>query len=109
VCPVLSSPMFRTRETAELAFGDTVVELSRLLRGEPPLAELMPLFTESPPKGQNRVLITHQGTLYRILTMFRRPEIQEGDCVVLHPNPENGTFEVVAKLSLTDWERLAKL
>jgi phosphohistidine phosphatase SixA len=109
ICPVLSSPMFRARETAELAFGDTAVAISRLLRGQPPLSALMPLFTQPPPEGQNRVLMTHQGTLYRILTMFRRPEIQEGDCVVLRPNHEAGTFEVVAKLSLADWERLAKL
>jgi phosphohistidine phosphatase SixA len=107
-CPVLSSPIFRARETAELAFGDTAVVISELLRGEPAMSELMPLFTQSPPEGQNRVLITHQGTLYRVLTMFRRPEIREGDCVVLRPNDEAGTFEVVAKLSLADWERLAK-
>ncbi|MGQ0714541.1 MAG: hypothetical protein ACT4PJ_12540 [Gemmatimonadaceae bacterium] len=109
VCPVLASPMFRTRESAELAFGDTAVAITRLLRGQPPLSELMPLFTNDPPEGQNRVLMTHQGTLYRILTMFRRGEINEGDCVVLRPNSASGRFEVVAKLSLADWERLARL
>jgi phosphohistidine phosphatase SixA len=108
VCPILSSPMFRTRETASLAFGDTVVEVTRLLRGEPPLNEVMPLFFQDPPDGQNRVLMTHQGTLYRVLTMFRRGEIKEGDCVVLRPNDHNRTFEVVAKLGLADWERLAQ-
>jgi phosphohistidine phosphatase SixA len=108
VCPILSSPMFRTRETASLAFGDTAVTVTPLLRGEPPLSDLMPLFLDDPPDGQNRVLMTHQGTLYRILTMFRRGEIREGDCVVLRPNDQDGTFEVVAKLGLGDWERLAK-
>lgn len=109
VGPILSSPMFRTHETASLAFGDSAVDDTRLLRGEPPLAELMPLLVEDPPKGRNRVLMTHQGTLYRVLTMFRRPEIAEGDCVVLRPNATAGTFAVVGKLSLADWERLAKL
>lgn len=107
--PVLSSPMYRTRESAELAFGDSAVELSPLLRREPPMSEIMPLFTRQPPEGKNRVLMTHQGTLYRMLTMFRRPEIREGDCVVLRPDDEAGTFQVIAKLSLADWERLARL
>jgi phosphohistidine phosphatase SixA len=109
ICPVFSSPMYRTRETAELAFGDTAVVVTRLLRGNPPLSELMSLLLADPPKGQNKVLMTHQGTLYRVLTMFRRPEIREGDCVVLRPNATAGTFEVVGKLGLADWERLAKL
>jgi phosphohistidine phosphatase SixA len=108
ICPVLSSPMFRTRETAALAFGDSAVAISRLLRGNPPLSELMPLFFGDPPDGQNRVLMTHQGTLYRVLKMFRPPEIREGDCVILRPNDLAGRFEVLGKLSLADWERLAK-
>ncbi len=109
ICPVFSSPMYRTRETAGLAFGDTAIVLTRLLRGTPPLDELMKLLLEAPPEGQNKVLMTHQGTLYRVLTMFRRPEIREGDCVVLRPNFAAGTFDVVGKLGLEDWERLAKL
>jgi phosphohistidine phosphatase SixA len=108
VRPILSSPMFRTRETAALAFGDTAVVITRLLRGEPPLDDLMPLLVQNPPEKQNRVLMTHQGTLYRVLTMFRRGEIDEGDCVVLRPNDVARTFEVVGKLGLADWERLAK-
>jgi phosphohistidine phosphatase SixA len=105
--PVLASPMYRTRESAELAFGDSVVEVTQLLRREPPMSEIMPLFTQEPPPGNNRVLMTHQGTLYRMLTMFRRPEIREGDCVVLRPNADAGTFQVLAKLGLADWQRLA--
>jgi hypothetical protein len=69
----------------------------------------MKLILDGSPEKHNRVLMTHQGTLYRILTMFRRPEIREGDCVILRPDGETGTFEVVAKLGLADWERLAKL
>jgi phosphohistidine phosphatase SixA len=109
ICPVFSSPIYRARETAELAFGDTAIVVSRLLRGNQPRDELMALFLEDPPEGQNKVLMTHQGTLYPIFTMFRRPEIREGDCVVLRPNFAAGTFEVVGKLGLEDWERLAKL
>jgi phosphohistidine phosphatase SixA len=109
ICPVFSSPMYRTRETAELAFGDTAVVVTRLLRGNQPHGELMQLVLAAPPEGQNKVLMTHQGTLYRVLTMFRRPEIRERDCVVLRPNFAAGTFEVVGKLGLEDWERLAKL
>jgi hypothetical protein len=105
--PVLSSPMFRTQETAELAFGDTAVTLSKLLlRGQPPLSELMPLYTDPPPAGKNRVLMTHQGPLYRVLPMFRPPEIREGDCVVLRPRADR-TLEVLGKLGLPDWQRLA--
>ena len=109
ICPVFSSPMFRTRETASLAFGDSAVVVTPLLRGEHPMRNLMKLILDGSPEKHNRVLMTHQGTLYRILTMFRRPEIREGDCVILRPDGETGTFEVVAKLGLADWERLAKL
>jgi phosphohistidine phosphatase SixA len=108
ICPVFSSPMFRTRETASLAFGDSAVVVTPLLRREPALRELMRLFLGGAPEKHNRVLMTHQGTLYRVLTMFRRPEIREGDCVVLRPDVESGTFEVIAKLGLEDWERLAR-
>jgi phosphohistidine phosphatase SixA len=107
--PVLSSPMFRTRETAELAFGDTTVALTRLLlRGEQPKNELMALYTEAPPSGKNRVLMTHQGPLYRMLPMFRSPEIAEGDCVVVRSKGD-ATLEALGKLGLEDWERLARL
>jgi len=106
--PVVSSPMYRTRETAELAFGDTAVTLSRLLlRGEQPLDQLMKLYKDSPPAGTNRGLMTHQGPLYRVLPMFRSPEIAEGDCVVVRPGGGGGSLEVLGKLGLADWERLA--
>jgi phosphohistidine phosphatase SixA len=105
--PVLSSTMFRTRETAELAFGDSAVTLTKLLlRGNPPLSEVMPLYADAPPAGKNRVLMTHQGPLYRVLKMFRPPEIREGDCVVVRPRAD-GTLEALGKLGLDDWERLA--
>jgi hypothetical protein len=106
--PVLSSTMFRTRETAELAFGDSALSLTKLLlRGNPPLSEVMPLYTDAPPAGKNRVLMTHQGPLYRVLKMFRSPEIREGDCVVVRPHAD-GTLEALGKLGLDDWERLAR-
>jgi hypothetical protein len=104
--PVLSSTMFRSKETAELAFGDSVVLMGLLLRGNKPLDELMKLYNEPPPAGKNRVLMTHQGPLYRVLPMFRSPEIGEGDCVVVRPRGD-APFEVLGKLGLPDWERLA--
>ena len=108
VGPVLSSPMFRTRDSAELAFGDSAVTLSRLLlRGQAIDTALMALYAEAPPHGQNRVLMTHQGPLYRVLTMYKSPEIAEGDCVVVRPKG-NGKLEAIGKLGLSDWERLAK-
>jgi hypothetical protein len=106
--PVLSSTMFRTKETAELAFGDSAVTLSRLLlRGKVPLGELIPLYTDRPPAGTNRVLMTHQGPLYRMLTVLKSPEIAEGDCAVVQASPD-GALEVLGRLGLADWERLAR-
>jgi hypothetical protein len=98
--------MFRTKETAELAFDTAVVLTTLLRRGEQPLDELMKLYREPPPPGKNRVLMTHQGPLYRVLPMFRSPEIEEGDCVVVRPRG-GAPFEVLGKLGLADWERLA--
>jgi phosphohistidine phosphatase SixA len=106
--PVLSSPMFRTKETAELAFGESAVTLSKLLlRGKIPLDGLISLYTDAPPTGTNRVLMTHQGPLYRMLTALKSPEIAEGDCAVVRATPA-GVLEVLAKLGVADWERLAR-
>src|SRR5688572_20013965 len=60
---VLSSPMFRTRETAEYAFGR--VEATPLLRQLDPSPEQLRLIATEPAAGTNRVLVTHHFVIER--------------------------------------------
>ena len=95
---VFTSPMYRTRESAELSFGE--VTLSSALRGEPS-AERQALFFEPPAAGTNRVLMTHQGVLYGTLPGVARGSIGEGDCVVVRPRER----EVLGKLAVEEWKQ----
>lgn len=99
---VLTSPYARTRESAELTFGRA--ENSTLLYGQRSRNEVQALFGEAPTNG-NRVLMTHQYVLRRMLRVFRNGEIAEGDCVVVHPLGGEG-YEIVAHLKPEDWGSL---
>jgi hypothetical protein len=98
-----SSVMFRTRETAELAFG--TVEQTRDLMGRDGVA-LKKMLMEAPPAGQNAVLFTHQHTILTALPEVKMNEIEEGNCLIIKPGSEP---ERIAHLAIRDWERLADM
>ena len=66
--PVLAGPVFRARDTAEIAFGTDRVRVTDSLiaddyaggRLDRVLAEHRRLFAEVPPAGTNRVLVGHR-------------------------------------------------
>lgn len=66
--PVLAGPVYRARDTAELAFGASRVAVTDSLladdyagpRLDQVLAEHRRLFSESVPPGENRVLVGHR-------------------------------------------------
>lgn len=98
--PVLASPYARTFESAELAFGHAAV--SEALYGERPRTDIRPLFAEPTDGSGNRVLVTHQYVLRRMLRVFRPGEIEEGDCVVVRPLGAGG-YDIAAHLSPNEW------
>ena len=98
---VLASPFQRTRLSAELMFGRVTIEnaLSSMTRGKD--ADLTALVTTPVPVGENRLLMTHQGLLYRVFTTIKHGTIGEGSCVVARPT--GSSFELMALAKPADW------
>lgn len=106
VSEVLTSPMARTKETAEMMFGRATV--SRLLRMTPDSAATRALFTDVVERGAIRVLMTHTGVLMRRLagTPFR--QVPEGGCVLLRP--DGGTKpRPAALITEKEWEAMRRV
>ena len=103
---VLSSQMWRCRDTAQIAFGQyqAVPELVR--RGAEYRAMRLVLLGTEPEEGKNMVLVTHQDLLIPIIKGLRRDQLKEGDALIVKPLGE-GNFEVLAQATPEDWERLA--
>ena len=103
---VLSSPMWRCRDTAQIAFGhhQSVPELFR--RGPEYRAMRLVMLGKEPEEGKDLVLVTHQDLLIPIIEGLRRDQLKEGDALVVKPLGE-GAFEIVAQVTPEDWERLA--
>ena len=100
---VFTSPMCRTTDTAELAFGDATPADALLSAGEDASAaddrrirQLGQLSTA--PDGTATVLVTHSGNIGGAFD----ESVQEGDVVVV----EDG--EVIGIVTPDDWKRLAE-
>lgn len=101
---VLTSPYARTADSAELTFGRAEVDAALSGRSREKTARLRRLLTGVPADGANRVLMTHQGVLYRVLPGVERGSIREGDCMVL--DPDGRGFEILDRLGPEEWAAL---
>jgi phosphohistidine phosphatase SixA len=101
---VLASPMYRTRETAEHAFGRA--DTTELLRTRGAAPEARALLTAAPAPGTNRVLVTHNAYIHRHLGPAGHGQIGEGDAVVVRPMGDAG-FEVLGRIRVGEWGRVA--
>jgi phosphohistidine phosphatase SixA len=83
---VLASPFQRTRQSAESMGGRVEIDeaLSSMTRGRD--AELKALLSGPVDTGANRLVVTHQGLLYRVFRTVKMGGIAEGDCLVVKPN-----------------------
>lgn len=97
---VLSSPMFRTLETALHAFGRA--DTTELLRNRVQAPEARELLTRPPDHHTNRILVTHNAYLHRQLGSAGFGQNGEGDAVVVRPDGEAG-FTVLGRIRLADW------
>jgi phosphohistidine phosphatase SixA len=98
---VLASPLCRTVETAELAFGRA--EPSRALLPEvEDRQETRDLLAQVPDDGTNTVLVGHVTTLREAAGA----EPREGGTVVFRPSGA-GDFLVVGEVAPGGWQRLA--
>ena len=98
---VLSSPMFRTLESAQHAFGRA--DTTELLRSRGSSAEARELLTRAVQPGQNRVLVTHNGYLHRYFGSLGHGQIGEGDAVIVRP--EGDQFSVLGRVRVDDWDK----
>ena len=100
---LLSSPLYRTRETAE-AFGTPA--LTMVLRTFPTTSETAALVATAPPPGTNRVLVTHHFVIELHLPGIKPGDIAESEAAVVRPSGD-GKVTLVGRILLTDWEALA--
>ena len=103
---VLSSPMWRCRDTAQIAFGHHQATPELFRRGSDYRAIRLVLLSTVPEAARNMVIVTHQDLLIPIIEGLRRDQLKEGDAFVVKPLGEGG-FEIVAQVTPEDWDRLA--
>ena len=103
---IFTSPMARTRETAEMMFGRATINL--LLRMTPDSVALRKLFTDVPERGVIRVLMTHNGALMRHFkgTPFR--QVPEGGCVLVRPDGSDQP-RPAALITEKEWEAMRRV
>ncbi|HEY3155230.1 MAG TPA: histidine phosphatase family protein [Candidatus Eisenbacteria bacterium] len=117
---VFASPMWRCRDTAQIAFGlyQTKIELF----GKVPefqgggltaasdragyRATRLKMLSTAPSAGANRVLVGQQDPMIPIIPGLHRDELREGDALVIHPLG-GGNFKIVSQITPADWMRLA--
>jgi phosphohistidine phosphatase SixA len=105
--PVLSSPVFRARDTAELAFGAAQVEVTDSLLADDyagnrlgwVIAEHRRLVATEPPPNRNVVLIGHRGPIVMALGAYVGGDsLPEGAALVI--DPSGGTARVLGVIVL---------
>lgn len=101
---ILSSPMFRTRETAEYAVGAPTDAMP--LRSFPPTPEQAALVAMAPKSGTNRVLVTHHFVIEKHVPGIRPGDVGESEAAVVRPTGD-GKVELVGRITLADWQALA--
>ena len=109
---ILVSPMCRTRESAQLAIGDTF-EISEPLmysanmsreEKKPRIEALKKILLEPVPAGSNRLLIARAPNLDDLIGFFVKPE---GTLVVFRQTGPAG-YEYMASIHPEDWRKLPK-
>ncbi|HIJ78943.1 MAG: histidine phosphatase family protein [Desulfobulbaceae bacterium] len=108
---VLASPMCRTRQTAEAAFGacevsEYLMYTSNLTKTEkvPRIKNTRRLLSTPVPAGTNRVIVAHAPNLMDVIGYFPKPE---AIVVVFKPLGDKG-FEYIASINPDQWAELIK-
>jgi phosphohistidine phosphatase SixA len=101
---IISSPMFRTTETAELAAG-TPTSVTIALRMFPATPEQAQLVKTAPKKGTNRLLVTHHFVIETHVPGVKPGYIGESEAAVVR-HTESGGVELVGRITLDDWNAL---
>ena len=100
---VLASPMYRTRETAQYAFGRATP--TALLRTLDSSAEERALILAQPAAGANRVLVTHHFIIERNAPGIKPGDVGEGEAAIV--KSDGKTLKTIAVIKIADWARMA--
>jgi hypothetical protein len=103
---IFTSPMARTKESAEMMFGRATVNM--LLRMTPDSAALRRLFTDPPERGVIRVLMTHTGVLMRHFKGTPLRQVPEGGCVLVRPDGSDKP-RPWALITEREWEAMRRV
>jgi phosphohistidine phosphatase SixA len=105
IAEIVTSPMYRTVETAELAAGKPT-STTMALRVFPATPEQAAVVGEPVKPGSNRLIVTHHFVLETHIPGIKPGDIDEGEAAVIRSNGD-GTIELVGRIKLADWQMLA--
>lgn len=100
---IISSPMFRTVETAQMAFGEPTLR-TQLLRDMNETPAQRELFMKPVPAGTNRAMVTHHFLIEHFVPGISGGEIGESEAIVY--KVDAGKIVRVGRFKLDDWARL---
>ncbi|HEX6315456.1 MAG TPA: histidine phosphatase family protein [Gemmatimonadaceae bacterium] len=102
---IISSPMYRTVETAEYSVGKPT-STTMALRVFPSSPEQAALVAKAPRPGTNRLLVTHHFVIETHVPGIEPGEIGESEAAVVRHVP-GARVELVGRITLADWQALA--
>jgi phosphohistidine phosphatase SixA len=102
---VISSPMYRTVETAEYSVGKPT-STTMVLRVFPSTPAQSALVMKAPRKGTNRLLVTHHFVIETHVPGITPGDVGESEAAVVR-HTADGKIELVGRITLSDWQALA--
>ena len=102
---VLTSPMYRCRDTAEIAFGHADTTSDLFVKSKTSRDARVKWLSTPLTDGALFVQVTHQDP-YIPLLKFQRDQLKEADALLIEPLG-GGKWVVEAQLAPADWARLA--
>lgn len=102
---IITSPMFRTVETAEMSVGKPTTT-TMALWAIPSTPEQEALIKTAPKPGTNRILVTHHFVIEKHVPGVKPGDVGESEGAVVKHNAD-GTIQLVGLLKLDDWKALS--
>lgn len=102
---IVSSPMYRTIETAEYAVGKPTT-VTMALRVFPSTPEQAAVVARAPKKGTNRLISTHHFVIETHVPGVKPGDIAESEAAVVR-HTAAGKVQLVGRITLSDWQYLA--
>ena len=102
---IISSPMYRTVETAEYSVGKPT-STTMVLRTFPAPPEQAALVMKAPKAGTNRLIVTHHFVIETHVPGIKPGDIGESEAAVVRHTPD-GKIALAGRITLSDLQVLA--